>query len=86
MGQNRIPRRETDGNRDVDFISDLTKWHCIPILMATPEKQPLYPPIVRQTLSLPPNFARHLVVIAARLTIPGGPISFVVSGWPANLP
>jgi hypothetical protein len=27
--------------------------------MATPEKQPPYPPLARQTPSLPPNFARH---------------------------
>jgi hypothetical protein len=59
MGQNRIPGSKTDRNSEVDFIGDLTRRHCIPILMATPEKQPPYPPIVRQTLSLLPNFARH---------------------------
>jgi hypothetical protein len=43
----------------VDLISDLTWRHSIPILMATPEKQPFYSPLVRLTLSLPPNFALH---------------------------
>lgn len=59
MGQNNIPGSKTDRYREVDFTGDLTWRHCNPILMATQQKQPFYTPIVRQTLSLPPNFAGH---------------------------
>jgi hypothetical protein len=81
MGQNNIPASKTDRNREVDFISDLSSRHCIPILIATPEKQPSYPPIVLQTLSKPPALPDMLAVLAAGLTIPDGSISRVVSGW-----
>jgi hypothetical protein len=50
MGQNRIPESKTGRNREVDFISDLARLRCIPILMATPEERQFVPAVVRLTL------------------------------------